>query len=107
MNNCDFKYYDDAGRLNKCSRNNPFWINIFVDENNFLDNPSGPALESNNGYKWYYQHGKPHCSNQAAIIHPAGLHSYYYLGKKYENKESWFKALTIEERREVVWSLDE
>ncbi len=87
------------------------WTKIVVDENNFLHNENGTALENNDGRKWYFSHGKIHRIDGPAYENHGDMHKfayylYYYHGKRLMTKEDLFQALTPEEKYKAIWSLE-
>ncbi len=79
-------------------------FSVFIDENNFLHNEHGPAVESLEGEKWYFYHGKLHCGTNHAIIRKDGC-QYWYMGMYFGTKEEWFEFLSLDEKRIAVWDL--
>jgi hypothetical protein len=65
----------------------------------------GPAAEYHNGiYKWYHK-GKLHRKDGPAIVWPDGKR-WFKDGIEYTNKESFFDALTEEEKGLALFSED-
>lgn len=70
----------------------------------------GPAVEYKNGDRYWYRKGKLHRIEGPAIDHingidgSIGLKEWYIEGKSFQTKESFFEALTDEEKEVALFS---
>ncbi len=78
-----------------------YWKNA----DGFLHREDGPSIIWKNGdYMWYYLE-KAHCAIGPAMkIGNTVL--WYYHGVYFNYQEEWFEALTLEEKRRAIWSLN-
>jgi len=67
---------------------------------------SGPAIECANGGKSWYQNGFLHRLDGPAVIYGDGEKCWYKNGYKFESKDKFFEALTEEEKQIALFSED-
>jgi len=75
-------------------------------KNRELHRIDGPAIETTNGTKYWYQNGRLHRIEGPAIEYKDGIIHWYLAGKQFKNKEAFFNALTDEEKEIALYSED-
>ncbi len=58
-------------------------------------------------YEAWHHHGVRHRLNGPALIYSSGYRIWYYYGQSFLNKEDWFNVMSPEDKKNVVWILDE
>jgi len=69
-----------------------------------LHREDGPAVEWKHGKKEWWINGKRHREDGPAIIYDNGVMLWYLNGNHFSTKESWFEALTEEQKTKVFYS---
>ena len=84
---------------------NTYWYSD--PEYKILHRLDGPAVETPDGFKAYYQNGKPHRLDGPAIIDPNKVEDYwidgvYYTKKEFKKKTRPVKELTVAEVEKLL-----
>jgi len=61
----------------------------------------GPAVEWQDGTKWWYLNGKRHRENGPAVEWPDGSKHWYINGKEYSEKE-YLKIISLKKKSRVL-----
>jgi hypothetical protein len=75
-------------------------------QNGCLHRLDGPAIECANGDKFWYKEGGFHRIDGPAIIHSSGHKEWYKNGRKFKNKDTFFRALSKKEKEAALFSED-
>ncbi len=71
----------------------------------YLHRLDGPAEIWSDGDEGWFQNGLPHRVDGPAVTGSDG-DEYYYHGRLYDNTETWFEAMSPEDKSKALWHLD-
>ncbi len=75
-------------------------------QNGKLHRLDGPAIEYSNGYKVWYQNAVLHRIDGPAKEWSNGKKSWYKNGRRFKNKDTFFRALNKKEKELALFSED-
>ena len=75
-------------------------------QNGYLHRLDGPAAEYFNGDKRWFQNGDPHRLDGPAVEYVNGPKCWYINGERY-SEQKWFEALTEDEKIAYLFKLGE
>ncbi len=84
---------------------------IHFDSDGELHRIDGPALKTYDGFELWVQNKRLHRSDGPAINMQAAqyyqLYNWWYDGIGFKSFEDWFEVLTPEEKRKIIWRMEE
>ncbi len=73
--------------------------------NDQLHRVDGPAVTTAKGSQIWYVSSRKHRADGPAVIWKTSQQvEWWYFGREYDTEEDWFKALTLEEKRNYIWN---
>ena len=79
---------------------------IWVNDSGELHNLEGPAILYFNGYKEWWQNGRPHRLDGPSCISPTGSKMWHIRGVCYYTEQKWFEALSKEDQIAYLFKME-